>query len=82
MTLIRCFINVFWYCKHFIIVHIKFYSDKEPPMEWLGGFKKYPSKKIVDAMANNSRKSKKEWLLWMRAGMKSGNVSQVQRQTG
>jgi hypothetical protein len=35
---------------------------------------------MIEAIANNSQESRKEWLLWMleRAGKKSGNVTQFQ----
>ncbi len=70
------------YCYCFMPSHIHFifrFSDGKP-MELLKDFKKHTSKKVIEAIENNSQESRKEWLLWMfeRAGKKKDNVSKYQ----
>lgn len=49
-------------------------------MELLRDFKKHTSKKMLVAIENNPRESRKEWLLWMfkRAGRDKGNIDRYQ----
>ncbi|MGP1994268.1 REP-associated tyrosine transposase [Zobellia laminariae] len=72
--------EVYAYCFMPSHVHLIFRSAKEQPMELLRDFKKYTSKKVIDAIENNAHESRKEWLLWFfeRAGKKQGNVSKYQ----
>jgi putative transposase len=46
----------------------------------LRDFKKYTSCKIIEAIAENPRESRKEWMLWMfaRAGKKNSNNTKYQ----
>lgn len=69
--------EVYAYCFMPSHAHFIFRSAKEQPMELLRDFKKYTSKKVVEAIENNPQESRKEWLLWFfeRAGKKQGNVS-------
>jgi len=72
--------ELYAYCFMPSHAHFIFRSTKEQPMELLRDFKKYTSKKVIEAIVNNSQESRKEWLLWMfeRAGKKQGNVSNHQ----
>ena len=67
------------YCYCFIPSHVHFIfkSANEQSMELLRDFKRHTSKKVLEAIDNNSQESRKEWLLWMfdRAGRKQGNVT-------
>ncbi len=72
--------QLYAYCFMPSHVHMIFRSTNEQPMELVRDFKKFTSKRIVEAIATNAQESRREWLLWMleRAGKKSGNVSQYQ----
>ncbi|MDY7396510.1 transposase [Aureibaculum sp. 2210JD6-5] len=72
--------EVYAYCFMPNHVHLVFRSVNEDPSGLLRDFKKFTSKKIVKAIENNGRESRKEWLLWMleRAAKKKENVSNRQ----
>ena len=69
--------ELYTYCFMPSHVHFIFRSANEQPTELLRDFKKHTSKKVIEAIENNSQESRKEWLLWMfeRAGKKRGNIS-------
>lgn len=72
--------ELYCYCFMPSHVHFIFRSANEQPMELLQDFKRYTSKKVIEAIENNPQESRKEWLLWMfkRAGKKRGNISKHQ----
>lgn len=73
--------EVFAWCIMTNHVHLIFRSEnKQKPELLLGDFKRFTSKAIVAAIKNNSRESRKEWLLehFLKAGAKSSNVKQYQ----
>ena len=62
-------------------VHLIFRSiKKQKPELLLGDIKRYTSKAIIKAILENSRESRKEWLLeqFKKAGAKSSNVNKYQ----
>jgi REP element-mobilizing transposase RayT len=62
-------------------VHLVFRSIKgQKPELLLGDFKRFTSKKIVKAIIDNPRESRREWLLeqFKKAGAKSSNVNKYQ----
>ncbi len=62
-------------------VHLIFRSTKgQKPELLLGDFKRFTSKEIVNAIKENPRESRKEWLLeqFIKAGAKSSNVNKYQ----
>lgn len=72
--------EVYAYCFMPSHVHLIFRSANDDPSGVLRDFKKYTSKKILKAIQDNPKESRKEWLLWMfeRAGKKKDNVSRYQ----
>ncbi|NNK88912.1 MAG: transposase [Flavobacteriaceae bacterium] len=72
--------ELFAYCFMPSHVHWIFRSSNGNPQGLLRDFKKHTSKKIIEAITNNSKESRKEWLLQMfeRAGKTKGNVSRYQ----
>jgi putative transposase len=72
--------EVYAYCFMPSHVHFIFRSSNNQPTELLRDFKKYTSKKIIEAIENNPQESKRELLLWLfeRAGKKQGNVTKYQ----
>lgn len=73
-------LELYCYCFMPSHIHFIFRSSNEQPMELLRDFKRYTSKKVIEAIENNPQESRKEWLLWMfkRAGKKRGNISKHQ----
>jgi len=61
-------------------VHLIFRDRNNNPGKLLGQFKAHTSKKLQEAIENNSRESRREWMLWMmeRAGAKNSNVKKRQ----
>ena len=62
-------------------VHLIFRSVKgQKPELLLGDFKRFTSKALVAAIKDNSRESRKDWLLeqFQKAGVKSSSVKQYQ----
>jgi len=62
-------------------MHLIFRSiNGQKPELLLGDFKRFTSKAIINAIKENPRESRKEWLLeqFMKAGAKSSNVKQYQ----
>ncbi|MDO5971366.1 transposase [Flavivirga aquimarina] len=72
--------ELYAYCFMPSHIHLMFRSSDERPMELLRDFKKHTAKKVIETIGNNSRESRKEWLLCMfeRAGKKQGNVTKYQ----
>lgn len=72
--------ELYAYCFMPSHVHLIFRSTKEDPSGLLRDFKKYTSKKVVQAIEGNPQESRREWLLKMFewAGGKKGNVSKYQ----
>lgn len=69
-------------------IHLIFRSTNEDPSGLLRDFKSYTSKKMIEAIENNTQESRREWLLWMhvlsavegfeRAGKKNATTSKYQ----
>lgn len=62
-------------------MHLIFRSTKgQKPELLLGDFKRFTSKKLVQAVIDNPRESRKEWILdlFSKAGEKSSNVKDFQ----
>jgi len=62
-------------------VHLIFRSTKDQKPELLlGDFKRFTSNAVVNAIKENSRESRKDWLLeqFVKAGLKSSNVKKYQ----
>ncbi|RZT96373.1 REP element-mobilizing transposase RayT [Ancylomarina subtilis] len=73
--------DIFAWCIMTNHVHLIFRSaDGQKPELLLGDFKRFTSKAIVEAIKNNNRESRKEWLLeqFLKAGAKSSNVKKYQ----
>jgi len=72
--------ELYAYCFMPSHVHLIFRSVDEKPAELLRDFKSYTAKKVLKAIAENPKESRKEWLLWMfkRAGEKKGNITKYQ----
>lgn len=70
------------YCYCFMPSHIHFIfrSSKEQPSELLRDFKRHTAKKVIEAIENNTRESRKELLLWLfeRAGKKNAATNKYQ----
>lgn len=61
-------------------VHLVFRANNNNPGVLLKEFKTFTSKKLQQAIFENSRESRKEWMLWMmeKAGSKNSNVTHRQ----
>jgi len=72
--------ELFAYCFMPSHVHFIFRSVNEQPSELLRDFKRHTAKKILEAIENNPKESRKEWLLWMftRAGKKNATTTKYQ----
>jgi REP element-mobilizing transposase RayT len=72
--------ELFGYCFMPSHIHFIFRSKDEEPAKLLGDFKKYTSKKMINAISEHPQESRREWLLWMfeRAGKKQSNVEGYQ----
>ena len=73
--------DIFAWCIMTNHVHLIFRSvDDQKPELLLGDFKRFTSKAIVEAIKDNPRESRKEWLLeqFLKAGAKSSNVKKSQ----
>lgn len=73
-------LELYAYCFMPSHVHLIFRSANGDPSGLLRDFKKYTSKKIIEAIKNNPQESRKDWLLWMfeKAGKERSNVSKYQ----
>jgi REP element-mobilizing transposase RayT len=73
-------IGLFAYCIMPSHVHLLFRSDDENPSGFMRDFKGFTSKKIVNAIKEHPKESRREWLLWHfeRAGKKNSNTSKYQ----
>ncbi len=72
--------ELYGYCFMPSHVHLLFRDANENPTALLRDFKKYTSKKLLEAITDNPQESRKEWLLWMfeKAGKEKSNVSKYQ----
>ncbi len=72
--------ELYAYCFMPSHVHLMFRSAKDEPSELLRDFKKYTSRKLIEAISNNPQESRKGWMLWMfeRAGNKNATTSKYQ----
>ena len=73
--------EIYAWCLMTNHVHLVFKSIKGiKPAILLGNFKRYTSKAIISTIKENSRESRREWLLeqFEKAGLKSSNVSKYQ----
>lgn len=72
--------EVYAYCFMPSHVHFVFRSSNGDPSGLLRDFKKHTSKKIIQAIEENSQESRKEWLLWMfeKAGKEKENINKYQ----
>jgi len=73
--------EIFAWCIMTNHIHLIFRSEKgQRPELLLGDFKRFTSNKLVSAIKNNDRESRKEWLLkqFLLAGAKSSNVKKYQ----
>lgn len=61
-------------------VHLIFGTEDEKHSDFLRDFKKYTTKKIIEAIKNNPEESRREWMLWMmaQAGKSNSNVTHYQ----
>jgi REP element-mobilizing transposase RayT len=74
-------LEIFAWCIMTNHVHLIFRSTKgQEPQFLLGDFKRFTSKAIVQAIIENPKESRKEWLLeqFKKAGEKSSNVDKYQ----
>ena len=67
--------ELYAYCIMSNHIHFIFRSTKDNPSGLIRDFKSFTSKKIIQLIQENTKESRKEWLLWMfeRAGKKKGN---------
>ncbi len=72
--------EVYAYCFMPSHVHFVFRSTNDDPSGLIRDFKGYTSRKIMQAIEENPKESRKEWLLWMfeKAGKKNVIVSKMQ----
>jgi len=70
--------ELYAYCIMPSHIHFIFRSAKGDPAGLMRDFKSFTSKNIISLIKNNSKESRKDWLLWMfeRAGKKKGNKYQ------
>ena len=72
--------EVFAYCFMPNHVHMIFRSDKEDPSGLLRDYKGFTARKLLKAIDDNPRESRKKWILRMMesAGLKNSNVKKRQ----
>ncbi len=72
--------EVYAYCFMPSHVHFVFRSTNDDPSGLIRDFKGYTSRKITQAIEENPKESRKEWLLWMfeKAGKRNVTVSKMQ----
>lgn len=68
--------EIFAYCFMPNHIHFIFRDSNEKPESLLRDFKKYTSRKIIQAIQKNPQESRRDWMLSMfeEAGKKKGNV--------
>lgn len=74
-------LDIFAWCIMTNHVHLIFRSvSNQKPHQLLGEFKRFTSKAIIQAIKDNPRESRKEWLLeqFIKEGSKSSNVKKYQ----
>ena len=73
-------LEIYCWCIMSSHVHLIIRAKEKNPEIVVGRLKEYTSKKLVKAIQENPRESRKEWMLWMfkRAASKSSNVSGMQ----
>ncbi len=73
--------ELFAWCIMTNHVHLIFRSiSGQKPELLLGDFKRYTSNKVIEAIRNNPRESRKEWLFdqFEKVGLRSSNVNKCQ----
>ncbi|WP_046758044.1 REP-associated tyrosine transposase [Kordia jejudonensis] len=72
--------EIYAYCFMPNHIHLIFRSAHEDPSGLIRDFKKYTSKKVIEAIINNPQESRKDWLLSMfeNAGEEKSNVTKYQ----
>lgn len=72
--------EIYGYCIMPSHIHLIFCSSNNDPSGLIRDFKGFTSKKMINLIRDNTRESRKEWLLWMleRAGKKNSNVTKYQ----
>jgi REP element-mobilizing transposase RayT len=71
---------IFGYCIMPSHVHLIFKANDDNPSELIRDFKGFTSRKMLEAIQENNRESRKEWLLWMfrLAGKRNSNIERFQ----
>ncbi|MGJ8745117.1 transposase [Polaribacter sp.] len=67
--------ELYCYCFMPSHIHFMFCSANEQPMELLRNFKRHTSKKVIEAIENNTQESRKQF---MRVGKEHCNISKYQ----
>jgi len=72
--------EIFCWCIMSSHVHLIFRTNEKSPQMVLGRFKGHTSKQLVKAIKENTKESRREWMLWMfkREGAKNSNVKEYQ----
>ncbi|PWN70670.1 transposase [Chryseobacterium phosphatilyticum] len=72
--------SIFGYCIMPSHIHLLFRSEKGEPSELIRDFKGFTSRTLLKSIEENSRESRREWLLWMfeKAGKNNSNVKRYQ----
>lgn len=73
-------LEIYCWCIMPSHIHLIIRAKEKNPDKVLGRIKEFTSKKLVNAIQENSQESRKEWMLWMfgRAAQRSSNVSGMQ----
>jgi REP element-mobilizing transposase RayT len=72
--------ELFCYCFMPNHLHLIFRSANGDPSGLIRDFKRHTSTKVIGAIRNNPKESRKEWMLWMfeRAGKKNATTTKYQ----
>ena len=72
--------EIYAYCIMPSHIHLIFRAKHSNPGDILRDFKAYTSKRLQSEIFNNSKESRKEWLLWMmeKAGKENSNIKSRQ----
>ncbi|MFT4679136.1 MAG: REP element-mobilizing transposase RayT [Flavobacteriales bacterium] len=72
--------EVFAWCIMTNHIHLVFRSLNDEPGAILGDFKRFTSKKLIQAIIKNPKESRKSWLMeqFLKAGRNSSNVKKYQ----
>lgn len=73
-------LEVYAYCFMPSHVHMIFRSSNDDPSGLVRDYKTYTSKKLIKAIKDNPKESRKEWLLdfFLKAGLNKSNVTRYQ----